>query len=329
MTYPANRRRRRRRALVALAVVGAIGLLILAVGLARSDRQVAREYLDAAMAVAIGEDDAAGRFATMIDELEELERPALVERLDLLAAEADRLSEELQEAKPPADGELARAHSFLTIAVGGWRDGITGARQAMLLLSEEPFDETGLVALQVALDNLRVGDAAFEEFEAIARVAVEASTLATPLPSVRFIPPADADTYTSRQIAQRITGLQRITNLGIADIKLEPGPVGERDGIPVIPVAEQLDVEATVSNRGTETVNTITVELQLVSFDGELFQDQQGIETLEPGELTTVGFTGLPVQGGKRYEITISIEGEDDDPADNAVTYLFFRNPDQ
>ena len=111
--------------------------------------------------------------------------------------------------------------------------------------------------------------------------------------------------------------------------QLEPGPVGEEDGVPVIPVSEQLDVEATVSNSGTETVNTITIELQLISFDGDLFTIQQGIETLEPGRLTTVSFPDVPVEGGKRYEVTISIVGGDDDPVDDVVTYLFARNADE
>jgi hypothetical protein len=329
MTYPAARRLRRRRVIIAVIAAAVIGALILAVSLARSDRQVAREYLDAAMEVATGEEDSAARFGTMIQNLDTLERPALVERLDLLVAEASRLSEQLIGVSPPGPGELARAHSFLTIAVGGWSDGLTGARQALLNLSEEPFDNAGMVALQRALDDLRLGDRAYEEFEAIIRVAADADTLAAPLPSVRFISPVDPAKFTAQAIARRVIGLQSFINLGIADINLEPGPVGERDGIPVIPVSEQLDASATLSNRGTEAVDTIAVELQLISFDGEIYQDQQGIENLEPGELTTVSFAGLPVAAGKRYEVTITILGEDEDPADDVVRYTFMRNDEE
>lgn len=329
MTYPAYRRRRRRRVLAAALLLALVGAVVLAISLVSSDRQVSREYLDAVMEIAVGEEDAAARFTAMIGDLETLERPVLVEQLDLLVAETTRLAEDLLETNPPSDGELARAHSYMAIAVGSWRDGTTGTRQAMLTLAEKPFDETGVTVLQSALDDLRLGDAAYEEFEAIVRVSVEDSSLAAPFPAVRFVPPTDAVTYTAAAIAQRITGLQRVTNLGIADIKLEPGPVGDRNGIPVIPMTEQLDAEATVSNRGTEAMNTIVVELQLVSFDGELYRDRQGIESLGPGDLATVTFGGLPVQAGKRYEITISIEGGDDDATDNAVTYLFLINEGQ
>ena len=51
-----------------------------------------------------------------------------------------------------------------------------------------------------------------------------------------------------------------VTNVGIADIRLDPGPTGERNGIPVVPVSETLTAQATISNSGTVPVDTIIVK---------------------------------------------------------------------
>ena len=306
--------------------------LAVAVALARSDRQVSREYLDAVFDVSTGEEDLAASFADLVGRLEELERPILTDALELLEAEAAVLADELGRAVPPGDGDLFRANSFLTIAVTSWKDGMTGFRLAILTLSNDPLDETGRSQLEGALNDLRVGDAAYQEFKGSVRVAAEAGTLAESFPVVEFVPEASADDLTVDEITRRMLqapGLGVIINLGIADIKLEPGPTGERNGIPVVPVSDSLDAEAIISNRGTVPVDTITVHLTLVSNEGDTFEDSLGIERLEPGELTTVSFVDLPVQGGRLYEVVVSLGGQDDDPTDDRQTFQFLRNADE
>jgi hypothetical protein len=328
MTYPALRRRRRRRVIAVVVAVGVILAAVFAVGRARSDRQVTREYLDVAMAVATGEEDAAARFVALVEDLEDLERPQLVEVLDLLETESARLATELNEAKPPEGDEVAQAHSFLAIAVGAWRDGLKAAREAMLTLSEDPLEPNAILLLDAAIEDLHVGDSAYEEFAAMVRVE-GTQTLAAPYPAVRFIPQAEVEAYDAEAIARRILeapALGVVDNVAIADIKLEPGPVGERSGIPLVPWSDTLDAEATVSNRGSELVETITVDLTLVSNEGELFEASQGIEALEPGDLVTVAFTGLPVQEGRIYELEFSLPGGDDDDTDDTVSFRFIRN---
>jgi len=306
--------------------------LAVAVALARSDTQVSREYLDAAFDVSTGEEDLAARFSDLVGRIEELERPAVTSALELMEAEAGVLADELALAVVPGEGDLFRANSFLTIAVSSWRDGMTGFRQAILTLSEDALDETGRAQLEAALNDLRVGDAAYEEFRSNVRVVAEAGTMASPFPVVEFVPVAAVDDFTVDAITRsmlRAPGLGVIVNLGIADIKLEPGPTGERNGIPVVPVSETLDAEATISNRGTVPVDTITVLLEMLSNEGDTFEASQGIERLEPGEKATVTFTDLPVEGGRLYEVVFSLGGEDDDPTDNRETFQFLRNADE
>jgi hypothetical protein len=177
-----------------------------------------------------------------------------------------------------------------------------------------------------------VGDAAYQEFGAAVRVAAEASALAEPFPTFEFIPRESAEEFDTESIVRRMLlapGLAVRLNVAIADISLDPAPTGERNGIPVVPVSETLDAQATVSNRGTVVVNTIVVTLTLVSNEGDTFEATQGIETLGPGELTTVTFEALPVQGGRLYEIAFSLAGPDDDPTDDRLTFQFLRNADE
>ena len=41
-----------------------------------------------------------------------------------------------------------------------------------------------------------------------------------------------------------------IDDIAVADLKLEPGPVGARDGLPVVAVTANQSAEVVVSNRG-------------------------------------------------------------------------------
>lgn len=316
-------------AVVVAAVVLAVAV---AVALARSDRQASREYLDAAFDVATGEETLAARFVDLVDRLREMERPLVAEALDLLEADAGVLADELARAVPPGKGDLFRADAFLDIAVASWRDGLTGFHQAILALSNDPLDETGRAQLEAALNDLRVGDAAYVEFRSTVRAVPEAGTLASPFPGVEFVPVTRVESFTTEAIVRQMLqapGLGVVRNLAIADIRLDPAPTGERNGIPVVPVSDVLTAEATISNRGTVPVDTIVVTLTMVSNEGDTYEESRGIERLEPGDLTTVTFENLPVTGGRLYEVAFALGGSDDDPTDDRQTFQFLRNADE
>jgi hypothetical protein len=332
MSYPTFRRRRRRRTLVAVVVAAVILALAIAVALARSDRQASREYLDAAFDVVTGEEALATQFEDLVDRLREMARPVVTQTLELLEADSGVLVEELSRLEAPGQGDLFRADSFLAIAVASWRDGLTGFRLAILTLSNDPLDEAGRAQLEASLNDLRVGDAAYEEFQSTVRVIPEADALAVPFPSVEFVPAASADLFTLDSIIRKMLqapGLGVVTNVGIADIRLDPSPTGERNGIPVVPVSDTLTAEATISNNGTVPVDTIIINLTLVSNTGETHEERRAIERLEPGELTTVTFADLPVVDGRLYEIAFALGGRDDDSSDDRESFQFLRNADE
>jgi hypothetical protein len=305
--------------------------LVIAVGRAQSNRQVSREYLDTAVELLDVEVDASAQLLTLLTDLEVFERPRLVELLDELDTDVRQVVRDLEAADPPESGELATAHAFLTVAVVSWRDGVVATREALLELSDNPLTAGAVDVLEQAIADLQVGDAAYEGFAEAADASGETEVLADQLPTVRFIP-LEEGVFDAEAIARRMLitpGLGIISNLAVADIKLDPAPVGERDGIPLVPLSESLSAEATIANRGTVPAETITVVLSLVSNDGELFEANQGIESLEPGELSTVAFTGLPVQPGGLYEVTIALASPDDDASDDLVSFVFIRNADE
>jgi hypothetical protein len=327
MSYQQVRRRRRRRVLVGL--VGLVVILAVAYAVTRvqSERQVRREYLDQALQFADSQADLADRFADLVERLEEIGRPGMVAILDEIQEGTATLARELEAVGAPPGG-LGSGDLYLEIAAGRWRDGITHLRQGLLALSAEALDERGMALLWQGLIDLRVGDSAFAGFLGILE-DVDTSDLGRDFPVVAFVPGTAEARYDADDLARRLLltpGLAVLENLSVADLRLDPAPVGEQVGLPVVPISDSLDVEVTVANRGTVRGVAVPVILELLSQDGSIFRDEESIALLEPGALTTVQFPGLPVEPGKLYEIIVSLGGGDDDPSDDSVSFTFIRN---
>ena len=327
MSYHEVRRRRRRRVLA--AAVGLLVILGVAYGVTRwqSDRQVSREYLDQALDFAHGEAELAGRLADLVDRLEQIGRPGMVTILDELQESTISLTAGLREAGEPP-GELASGDLYLHIAADRWEDGVASLRRGLLALSASGTDESGRGWLQQGLMDLRVGDTAYAGFLEILE-GVDLSDLGRDFPEVAFIAAADEAVYDADGLAQRLVmtpGLEATQNLAVADLHLDPAPVGEQMGLPVVPLSESLGVEVTVANRGTARMASGEVALDLISQDGSIYQESRSLGALEPGAATAVGFADLPVEPGKLYEIVVSLVGEDDNPLDDEVSFTFIRN---
>jgi len=323
---PARRRRARRRNLwlivIALVAVGVVYGVVRAQG----ESQLTREYLDVAFDVASGQSATAIRFNDLVVELEGLDRTIMLDRLATMESELVALTLDLDRAEPP-DG-LMRGHLFLQIAATNWRNGMTTFTEGMTALSDSPLDESALAVLTDGMIEMRVGDTAYLGFLS-EMLDVDTSLQGGPFPSVLFV--ASGDVFDARDIARRLfvtPGLVTATNFAIADLKLEPGPVGESEGIPVVPVAGSYSAEVTVSNRGNEAGSDLVVVVDLVSNDGDLYEARQSIEALEPGALITVVFGDLPVAPGVTYEVIATLEKADDDASDDEQRFLFSVNPE-
>jgi hypothetical protein len=324
---PVRRQRRRRTVVVVLVVVSVILGTAYAVTRAQSDRQLRREYLDLAAEVAAGEEDAAVRFSDMVVRLDELSRPAVVELLGEIEESVVDLSRRLESADPPS-GRLERAHVFFAVAAQKWKDGVLDTRNGIETLSESPLDPDGLAALAAGLIHLRVGDGAYAEFQALA-LEVDTDDVGREYPEVAFVPEESELLFEATDIARRIfltPDLGVVRNLAVADIKLDPSPIGDQEGVPVVPLSETLAAEVTVSNRGTIDEIGIVVELDLISSDGSQVTFDQEIEMIGPDALTSITFEDLPVEPGGLYELAAALPGGDDDSSDDVATLVFIRN---
>lgn len=325
---PAGRRRRRRRNLIVFTLIAVIVGVIYGITRSSGERELTRSYLDVAYGVAIGDAAAAELFVDMVVNLEDYSRVTLLANLGDLEATADEMATALDAADPPAG--LLEAHQFLQIATSSWRSGMSDARTGLTELSSNPLDEDAAAALNRGLVDLRVGDRAYSGF--LSRVAdVDTTLLASEFPGVTFVPAANSDSFDARELARRMfiaPGITPVDDIAVADINLEPAPVGERDGLPVVPVSADHSVTATVSNRGNLGVADITVSLRLLSNTGDLYEDSQEVAGLEGGAKTSVTFSGLPVTPGTIYEITVSVAGGDDDPDNDSIAFRFIVNPD-
>lgn len=324
---PIRRRRRRRTALIVVVVLAVIAGAGYAVTRLQSEQQIRREYLDVAFEVADGQHDAAARFSDMVIRLDELSRPAVVGLLEELEELVIDLSRRLESADPPS-GRFERAHVFFAVAAQEWKDGIIATRSGIETLSQSPLDPDGLATLSVGLVALRVGDASYADFSEV-MLELEAAELGREFPGVAFVPSESELLFEAPDIARRIfltPDLGVVRNLAVADVKLEPGPVGTEEGVPVVPLSESLDVEVTISNRGTIAEESITVQLDVVSSDGSQVTFDQDIDVIEPGALSSVVFEDIPADPGGLYEAVAGLPDEDDDPSDDTRSLVFIRD---
>jgi hypothetical protein len=211
-----------------------------------------------------------------------------------------------------------------------WEEGLATTRQGMVALSDSPLDTSGLDMLAQGLIDLSVGDAAYRDFRDLAFGTEEEA--GRDFPDVEFIPLDQQLVFDATDIARRMflspeLGVRE--NLSVADLKLEPSPVGEQAGIPVVPLSGQVDVTATISNQGTVAARFIVLRLDLVTLEAQQYEDDKGIEVLEPGDKASVTFENLPVEAGVLYEVTVTVVGEDEDPSDDVERFTFIMNTDE
>jgi len=329
VTYtPAMRRRRRRRNIIVFITVAVVSAAAYGITRAQGEAEVTRTYLDAAYEVATGQFSAAESFNEMIIDIEQFTRPRMVQTLDDIEARSDELATLLTDANPPSDMDVANL--WLQMAITSWRNGLSDARAGLLSLASDPvdIDGRGAASLKRGLIDLRVGDRAYQGF--LSEVAdVDTTILGGPFPSVVFVPASSEELFDPVALARRMfltPNLAPVDDLAVADLRLEPGPVGSSGGLPVIPVSGSQSLEATIFNRGNETHTGVVVTLLLVSSAGEQYEATAEIESLAGGAARAVSFDGLPVDPGTLYQVTVSIPSGDDEADNDSITYRFEMN---
>lgn len=308
-------------------VVGVVFGVAYGVFQAQGERETTRAYLDVAFDVSTTAAEVGASLSSLVLDIEDFNRASLIERLGTMEASTEELVARLVDIEPPS--AMAEAGLFLRVAAAAWRSGMSDTRSGMLALSANPLDEEGLAALSRGLIDLRVGDRAYVGFLAELE-EVDPELLGGPFPTVALVPADDESLYEPRDLARRmfLAGtIAPVDDIALADLKLEPGPVGEADGLPVLAVTADQSAQVVVSNRGNVDVTGITVRVQLLSNTGELFQAEQVVPGLEAATSTTLIFSDLPTVAGVTYEIAASIQRDDDEDENDSVVLRFKVNP--
>lgn len=327
MTYgPKIRRQRRRRSLIFWGVAGVAIAIAFGITRAAGDAELTRAYLDLAFDVVKTEEATAVSFSSMIENIEDFDRAAMVKLLEQLEEDTELLVDQLDAADPPE--ALQEGHLFLRIATTTWRSALSDARSGLVALTNSPLDEDGLATLTRGLVDLRVGDSAYAGFlSGLSEVDTELQGGDPPV--VAFVPTALEGLFDAQELARRLfltENLGPVQNVAVADLRLDPASVGEQQGLAVLAVTPSQSAEVTIANRGNIAAAAIRVQLSLISNDGELWEAVQEISLLEGGDLTTLVFSDIPVTPGFTYEIFATSLFDDDEDEDDTLSMLFLVN---
>lgn len=329
MSYgPKIRRQRRRRSIILWGVAGIAIAIAFGVTRAAGDSELTRGYLDLAFDVAKTEQETARAFSSMIENIEDFDRAAMIKLLERLEDETEGLVDELDAADPPES--LQEGDLFLRIAVTTWRGALSDSKLGLIALTENVLDEDGLATLTRGLVDLRVGDSAYVGFLS-SLIDVDTEPQGGDPPIVAFVPAALEGLFNAQELARRLfltENLSPLQNVAVADLRLEPGSVGEQEGLPVLAITPNQTVEVTISNRGNIPTAAIGVQLSLISNAGDLWEARQEISLLNGSELTTLVFSNLPVEPGTIYEIIVTSLFDDDEDEDDRLSMLFLVNPE-
>jgi len=293
---------------------------------AAGEAELSRAYLDLAFDVITTEDRVADEFSNMIIDIENFNRATMIELLQDLESDTAAMADVLDDAEPPAS--LSEAHLFLRIATTTWRSALSDARNGLVALADNPLDDAGIEQLQRGLVDLRVGDSAYAGFLS-ELTDVDTTLQGSRPPVVTFVPTSQESLFIPSDLARRLflaPSLGPVQNIAIADLRLDPASVGEQEGLPVIAFLGEQGVEVTVSNRGNISAAAVLIQVSLINNDGLLWEARQVIDLLEGGSLTTLTFSGIPVEPGLTYRIIAASLFDDDEDEDDSIELTFLVN---
>ncbi len=329
---PPRRSRRRRNIAVIILLLLIVGVLTLAVRY-RTERRESIDYLETAEEVAVTHGEMSERLGTALQGLAQDDRPALLLRLETLAADANESRRTLGAAV--VTRPVAAVSGLMTVAVHSWDDGIAALDDAIIaVLDAEEGDMSGEDELQAAFDLLRLGDRAYvSAVEEVGRLDQE--LVPAPFPSVSYVEGEFAALYDATVIAERLRQLGTLSersDIAVIGTTL-PEPVSEgTGGVFALPASDEFVVEVTVSNTGNVVVErvSVVVTLQRAASSEQIAPLGIVVPSIEPGASVTLPFAEFDPEPGAVYTVTavatleegaVDVNGED-----NSWSLIFERN---
>jgi hypothetical protein len=280
-------------------------------------------------------DEAAMLHAEASAELESsLAAIGVVPRQDLMNRLA-RITETALTADALLDIEVpnavATSHGAVSTASASWTAGVVEIESAITSIMDDTISDANSAQMQNAIDLLRVGDVAYSLFLDSLEGPYEGVDISM-LETVVYINP-DAQNpllYDPLTLTIRIGisyDLAPHHNVAVTG-QLEPEPVGDRVGIPLVPFSEFIDLTAIVSNTGNDVESTVAVELEVLDADTDSrVALSQTIADLPGGGSSSVTFADLDIEPGRLYQLKLTVTiSEDSRPDDDIWKITFIRN---
>lgn len=325
---PRRRPPRRRRLLWTVALV-AVALLALALGSLGERARTSTVALEDLRDETVRLERDAGTFQDLLSRMPGVERSEFEGVIDEL--EGSLTESEAFFAGLPADAPYAGQAVVVRVAVQTWAQGLEGFRTNLLAAADDPLAVGAVDGVIDGLLDLRGGDLLYARFvEAMADP--ELPRPVSPFPAVRFLPdgyPITAAATSFVDNAKAPDGpLQLRAELALGQITTDPEWLLDADDNLVVIATDQLTVDVVVENRGNIPADPQTVFLDLFSTGEVVDTRSMEVEALGPGEKTVVSFTGLPVQPGLTYAVSVRVGAIDpsEQTEDNARTIEFRVN---
>jgi len=254
-----------------------------------------------------------------------LTRPEVTRRLADVTAKAAEADALLAIEVPSSIGNI---YGPMATASASWAEGAVDLERVILGIMDGVVVDESDQAVQAALDLLRVGDAAHGLFRD-SLVGAPEDVVVPEIEPVNYINPDASDPvlYDAVLLSLRVSAAYNLTPIHDVGVQgmTDPEPVGDRDGIPLVPFGDSLSIQAVVTNVGNESQTGIDVALELVSAaSGETHSDSITVAELDAFASTTVLFADLPVDPGGLYQVTVTATIAEDNNAENDEWTLTF-----
>ena len=308
-----------------LVIVAAVTVLAVRY---RTERRGVADYFAVAEEVVATHEIVASDLAVAMGSVTTAERHDLLQQLSDLEAEASSSLQQLEEADVPA--AVAESHGYLLVATRLWTGAVERVDEAVVAVLDLPGDPSGQEMLLEAIDELRVGDTAYAEFVESLNT-VDPDLVTRSFEPVAYTAAAGENGYDPRLITLQLLAAYNLGELHDISVKAttDPEPVGERNAVPVVPYSDSFLVQAVVANEGNATEEQIEVTLELIASDGggDSVVLTGTVESLAPGEASTLAFDSLTLRPGGLYELIVSTAVPDDiEGGNDAWQMVFYRN---
>ncbi len=327
-SYRPNRRSKRRRWLLIVVTLAAVIASVAFLVTRQTDQRGTVEFFAAVDEAAMLHAEASAELESALFGIGGIPRQDLLTRLDRITETAQSADALLEIEVPNA---VATSHGAVSTASASWTAGVVEIERAITSIMDDSISDESSAGMQDGIDLLRVGDRAYELFLESLEGPYEGVDISLLKPVV-YVNPSVQDPliYDPLTLTIRVSvsyDLAPQHNVAVTG-QLNPEPVGDRVGIPLVPYSETVDLTAIVSNTGNDVEPTVLVELEVLNADtNDRVTLTETIADLVGGGSSSVTFADLDIVPGGLYQLKLTVTiTEDSRPDDDLWKITFIRN---